>query len=1075
MRTILLSCAAIALLPASLALSAVDVAGTRMSIETDHGRIVIDRGVITGMTNKLTGETYTATQAGAKLTGLLWHGRKELIDPDTQVSVDRTKGNGTTVSASLPQSGKVSTAVAIDSATQDILIRQAGSSSRKGLYAVQWGIAGIDVNAVNCLVPGMSGVRLGADCPMQSLGFTWPTGWEVQMMVVQGEKGGFWIWSQDEQMHFKALRWNRSRDTVRLAFESHSFAPFDERTSVESVEWRLAFFEGDWRGPAKRYRDWAEKAWALTPLKEQRPAWVSRIRFMATVGMDTAMLDELRKHVPPEATLLYVPNWRKYRYDVMYPDYEANEKFKPFVDYAHRLGYRVMPHMNYFGCDPKHEAYERFEKYHLRNPFSKEHVWWIPPLQRNRDDIEPSTKFAYINPASKEWRAELTRRLAEAHEKYGFDAIHLDQTLCIINDPAGPIDGLTCAEGSIALHRQLREAMPEVALSGEGLDEITCRHEAFAQRHASHAVNHVFGTWNDAFIRCGHPISSYFLLPYTTINGYLGLCNPSNRGLFLGWRRAYENWGVIPTFSRPYAAQFKRMDGEVASLLAEAKVWAADQLEPDFEAKWEPGTKFRLRGNGGTVARYECGDGDGSRFVRLAKGRRETVYEVIRGVNEHNGTGSVPAWCAYNEDGLFGLDPRQAYSYVGQLPDHSAPHLLSASGKMIVGTPMMDENKAMFELRDVPAANTFDFIDRVTEAETGIVVDGKVGALDHGGSFIPTMDRCGLVHKRALFAHPPWRVRVKGKAPAKTFGRFSVAIPAGHQAVLELAVGLRDAVDGRSDGVQFRVEVNGEAVFDEFWTKSEWKDVSVPLDKWAGKTVSVALITTPGPDHNPSFDWACWGEPRIRFTAGPKPTEIVFVSPRPADMIVSSDPGMTWQPASPYRGLHAYRARLNMPARIAFITGKPRPVQLPLDLAKTPFGISVAINNAPAQLPILYVGAGPGSGTSTAIARQGLCAHPPSQGRTSMDFLLQLPDREPITLEFAPGVRDDSRTTGVIFIVEANTKELYRLKLTQPDGWHPAKVDLSEFAGKTLLLSLVVDADGPYSFDWATWADPTIR
>ena len=43
---------------------------------------------------------------------------------------------------------------------------------------------------------------------------------------------------------------------------------------------------------------------------------------------------------------------------------------------------------------------------------------------------------------------------------------------------------MTMAEGNIALHRQLREALPGVALSGEGLNEVTYRHEAFAQRHA---------------------------------------------------------------------------------------------------------------------------------------------------------------------------------------------------------------------------------------------------------------------------------------------------------------------------------------------------------------------------------------------------------------------------------------------------------------------------------------------------------------------------------------------------------------------------------------------------------------
>jgi len=190
--------------------------------------------------------------------------------------------------------------------------------------------------------------------------------------------------------------------------------------------------------------------------------------------------------------------------------------------------------------------------------------------------------------------------------------------------------------------------------------------------------------------------------------------------------------------------------------------------------------------------------------------------------------------------------------------------------------------------------------------------------------------------------------------------------------------------------------------------------------------------------------------------------------------VVSSDPNMKWQQVPRYRGQYAYQAQLSMPARIAFITAEAQAVQLPLDLAKTPFETSVAIHNQPARLPIRYVGAHPGRGASAGEERQGISAHPPSHGRTSIDFLLKLPPAHSTTLEFAAGVRDGSRTTGVIFIVEANTKELYRIMLTKPDGWHPAKVDLRPFAGKTVLLSLVVDADGPYNFDWAIWAAPVI-
>ena len=92
-----------------------------------------------------------------------------------------------------------------------------------------------------------------------------------------------------------------------------------------------------------------------------------------------------------------------------------------------------------------------------------------------------------------------------------------------------------------------------------------------------------------------------------------------------------------------------------------------------------------------------------------------------------------------------------------------------------------------------------------------------------------------------------------------------------------------------------------------------------------------------------------------------------------------------------------------------------------------------------------------------------------------MDYFLQMPDTRPITLSFATALRDGSKSDGVVFLVEANGKEIFRQRLTRPDGWHPAQLDLSSWAGKPLLLGLVVDSDGPFYFDWAAWAEPTIR
>ena len=64
-------------------------------------------------------------------------------------------------------------------------------------------------------------------------------------------------------------------------------------------------------------------------------------------------------------------------------------------------------------------------------------------------------------------------------------------------------------QGSIELHRELAAALPNVALSGEGLNEITCRYESFAQRHPN-GVDFVGATWDGAAMISGtRTFSSY--------------------------------------------------------------------------------------------------------------------------------------------------------------------------------------------------------------------------------------------------------------------------------------------------------------------------------------------------------------------------------------------------------------------------------------------------------------------------------------------------------------------------------------------------------------------------------------
>jgi len=45
----------------------------------------------------------------------------------------------------------------------------------------------------------------------------------------------------------------------------------------------------------------------------------------------------------------------------------------------------------------------------------------------------------------------------------------------------------------------------------------------------------------------------------------------------------------------------------------------------------------------------------------------------------------------------------------------------------------------------------------------------------------------------------------------------------------------------------------------------------------------------------------------------------------------------------------------------------------------------------------------------------------------------------------------------------------------QPRGWEEAVVDLSPWAGQTVLLGLITDSDGANICDWAHWGEPTLE
>ena len=778
----------------------------------------------------------TAVQRCSEFRGL------DGVSAECEVSLDKEAGEVVVrqgVRPAVGGFGEVGRPAASGSARSEICdAARIPAPNAAGVWGVSWTIGRIPLDFA-ILVPGNSGIRLTADSPGRQHQFDYPISWEAQLVIVEGQDRGFYVWAEDARGQFKRLVVERHRDGWELTLVTINYSAV-RRIDIMRVgavaSGRLS------RGLASGGAAVSGLDDAAIPAGADRTAETRlgrRHPLYGDHGDGRSHAGRVGQAAGPAQTMLYVPSWRSAGYDRDYPTYDAPfETLEPFVKQAHALGFRVMLHVNYFGVDPKHPLYEQFERYQVRDPWGDhDRQWWV------WDRAEPEIRFAYINPACRRGGEYFVGQMATLCRRYQIDALHLDQTLCIYNDHNGLIDGASMIDGNLALHRELREALPEVALSGEGLNEVTCRYEAFAQRHAW-GVNHADGTWSRRPLSCAHPISSYLFRPYTVINGYLGCAPPTQGQLYAAWNEAYEHWGVIPTL-KPDPAQLRDPTDFSRQFFDEAAFWLGNRLQIDLEGPWPASVAFPYR------------TADGRRAVRTAEGRlvcqaapplkpeAQATHKPevqasgkdespladasgsrgsrsaarLSGVGRLATSGTIPDWRAYDDQCLLGLDPERWYPCFDQPRDPNVFHVASLPDDVICEGVIARDELAVFRSRSRQSV-VADLVARIDDATCGSrPFDGEAtewlgpGTATDGGSFADQGDG-------VLAAHPPWKAAWKDPATGATrsggtgvaYARFRVDLPSAPQLLLvsQIAlapgaigtgsVGRRDLSDGRQRG-----------------------------------------------------------------------------------------------------------------------------------------------------------------------------------------------------------------------------------------------------------------------------------
>ena len=151
----------------------------------------------------------------------------------------------------------------------------------------------------------------------------------------------------------------------------------------------------------------------------------------------------------------------------------------------------------------------------------------------------------------------------------------------------------------------------------------------------------------------------------------------------------------------------------------------------------------------------------------------------------------------------------------------------------------------------------------------------------------------GGVTKDALYEHPLTPAR-----PARVTYELELP-PAGtnERILLAFDIALADGIAwGKGeDGVRFEVEVEGKRLFSRDWMKCQWQPHAVDLTPYAGRRVSLALLT--GAIGNTSHDWALWGRPRVlHFQMGSAAAFTITAPGRFATPIVTGAFALQYRP-----------------------------------------------------------------------------------------------------------------------------------------------------------------------------------
>lgn len=471
--------------------------GAVVRVETATLRATLEKGYLTALESKLTGEKFIEPFDRSSFAPVrLVYRSRETVDLGEQPFGNITARQITSTLAELRfhnWNGDGLIRVSADPVTGDLVLEPSAYSSRPGVRACRYTIAGIRRD-LRLVAPFYQGVALELNDPLiRGSHWSWPQGWEAGLAILHGANGGFWIHTQDNRYRYKALRVSLDKDPYALGFDAEAYGPIEDNLAAGGLAWRVNVYQGGWQTAAVRYREWLWKAYDLAAEEQRRAPWIQQLSMaISWCPTDLAILESLARKVNPARVLIHLPNWRTDPYDENYPTYTPSEAAKRFLARARQLGFHVLPHFNSLEVDPNHPVYTQVRDFQYRDVETRRLYGWSWVNQRNIGVPESNAArllhrdkkvMVKIHPGLAMWRSLLCERIEENARALGLEAVFLDVTLVTGNLHNALVEGMTTSEGINRLIHEAGALAGGLSVGGEGLNEVIAPGLSFAQVH----------------------------------------------------------------------------------------------------------------------------------------------------------------------------------------------------------------------------------------------------------------------------------------------------------------------------------------------------------------------------------------------------------------------------------------------------------------------------------------------------------------------------------------------------------------------------------------------------------------